>query len=110
MKPTDLYKLGINDITKGVYAKREVRIAFPRFLIEEWRKRQSCDKKMDLHYIAALALNFGLYGPHPYNDPLAAVYDAFEVYPRASLRDHEAREEIVRMVAARLGISVSIAK
>ena len=77
----------------------------PKELRDAWRDGYK-KRKVYISRLVTVALHFALYGPHPYDDPVDGVEDAFRRYMEHYSDSHERRAQIIEGLARQLGVEV----
>jgi len=68
---------------------KQIRVTLPTFLYDSWMERHTHGHGNRLAEVIRHALHFALHGPHPFDDPLDGLLDAFRVYEEEGLSKRE---------------------
>ena len=81
-----------------------INVLVPVRLHKLWQTKCKGKISSSLSAMVTHALSFGLTGPHPYEDPLDGLIDAFETYERRKLDEKEFARHMVHLLADYYGI------
>jgi transcriptional regulator of met regulon len=84
---------------------KKVTVSVPRILHDELVRRKIEDGlKTNFSDLVSQALYFGLFGAHPYDDPVEGVKDAFEVYSSEGITSRQRLIEKIRRMVRAVGV------
>ena len=88
----------------------ERRVMLPKFLLAEFDRIKPEFPGISLSGIAARALFFGMFGPHPYTNPVDGLNDALKNYSKKTGISDDVAKELVRSIAESLGVKIEISE
>lgn len=88
--------------------KMSLTVHVDKRLHKQWKTARQYSPKSKLSSIVNHALLFALNGPHPFNDPLDGLLDAFEVYERRKFDEQKAAADLIEYLAKRYGLKIKI--
>lgn len=78
--------------------------------MREWHNRKNTYELKDMHISEAVTytMHFGLFGPHPYMNPLEAIIDAFQFYEENRRFEKDMAKDVIKKLAKAYGMTVKI--
>ena len=86
----------------------KLSIQIPTWIHNDWKKMKARGMKTHLSDIIVQAIYFALYGPHPYEDPLAGLKEALDSYIENTTTKREAVVELIQEIGKQYGLTVEI--